>query len=87
MLDTVLSAILLLVFQAIPENDIVSSTNKPSSQLYCAGLAPAVRLHPADAGLILILLSSAHRVLCFRISLSRLESTLGYEFRQELMSP
>ena len=71
-------------YVAIPENDIVSSTNKPSSQLYCAGLAPAVELHPADAGPILILLLDGHRAFS---SLSHLESTLGYELRQEFMSP
>ena len=41
---------------AIPEDDIVFQDLQDSQYLHCAGLAPAVRLHPADAGLILILL-------------------------------
>ena len=50
---------------AIPENDIVFQDFQDSQYLYCAGLAPAVRLHPLDARLILILLSG------FRASSSR----------------
>ena len=62
---------------AIPEDDIVFQDLQDSQYLYSAGLAPAVRLHPADAGLILILLLDAlHQ-----------ESTSGYEIRQDLMSP
>ena len=41
---------------AIPEDDIVFQDLQDSQYLFYAGLAPAVRLHPADAGLILILL-------------------------------
>ena len=41
---------------AIPEDDIVLSDLQDSQYLFYAGLAPAVRLHPQDAGLILILL-------------------------------
>ena len=51
-------------YAAIPEDDIVFRDLQDSQYLYIAGLAPAVRLHPADAGLILILLSSGHRVSC-----------------------
>ena len=57
---------------AIPEDDIVFQDFQDSQYLCCAGLAPAVRLHPADAGLILILLLCGLRVLCFRFhSLAR----------------
>ena len=60
-----------------------------SQYLYIAGLAPAVRLHPADAGLILILLLAVTEFFARSrlLSLSRSESTSGYEIRQDLMSP
>ena len=73
---TVLSAIPLFGC-AIPENDIVCKTNKPSSQL----LAPvSLRLSncilPMLVRFFILLLDALHQ-----------ESTSGYEFRQELMSP
>ena len=74
---------------AIPEDDIVFLDVQDSQYLCCAGLAPAVRLHPADAGLILFLLLAVTEFLARSrlLSLSRSESTSGYEIRQDLISP
>ena len=74
---------------AIPEDDIVFLDVQDSQYLCCAGLAPAVRLHPADAGPILILLLAVTEFFARSrlLSLSRSESTSGYEIRQDLMSP
>ena len=52
---------------AIPEDDIVFQDSQDSQYLIYAGLAPAVRLHPADAGLILILLLRVLRAFRFRL--------------------
>ena len=62
---------------AIPEDDIVFQDLQDSQYLYYAGLAPAVRLHPADAGLILILLLCGLRVFRFRLLTLALGVDLG----------
>ena len=72
---------------AIPEDDIVFQTYKTVSIFFMP-----VSLRPANctllvSGSLLILLLSGHRAFRFRFSLSRSESTSGYEIRQDLMSP
>ena len=69
---------------AIPENDIVQTHARLLKQsVHCAGLAPAVGLHPV---MLIRFLSFPSLPLRFRLA-SLSGSTLGYEFRQELMSP